>query len=98
MPVRDHIDVYLEGWRLGDPNRSLQACTPDFYYDDPNTERISREGFVDFVEDFKTYGASLNHGGSARTVSRIHRHRHRRRQLNRDHLVLVACQRYPVPG
>lgn len=62
MTVQDNIDVYLEGWRLGDPNRSLQGCAADFYYDDPNTGRIQRHDFVEFVENFKAYGASLNNG------------------------------------
>ena len=62
MSVADLIDIYLEGWRLGDPNRSLEACSPGFYYDDPNTGRIQRPDFCAFVEDFKTYGASLNNG------------------------------------
>ena len=60
MNVHDVIDTYLEGWRLGDPHRSLRACAPEFFYDDPNSGRISRENFVDFVNDFKAYGASLN--------------------------------------
>ncbi len=62
MSVRELIDVYLEGWRLGDPDRSLGACAPSFHYDDPNTGRIRREDFWGFVEDFKAYGASLNQG------------------------------------
>tara|TARA_Y100000588_G_scaffold225973_1_gene239877 strand:- start:541 stop:906 length:366 start_codon:yes stop_codon:yes gene_type:complete len=62
MTVQDYIDLYLEGWRLGDPQRSLQACAADFYYDDPNTGRIQRHDFVEFVESFKSYGASLNNG------------------------------------
>ena len=61
MKVRSLIDIYLEGWRTGDPDRSLEACAPGFYYDDPNTGRIKREDFHAFVEDFKSYGASLNH-------------------------------------
>ena len=62
MTVRDQISIYLEGWRLGKPLRSLEVCTPGFFYDDPNTGRISRENFQAFVETFKAYGASLNAG------------------------------------
>lgn len=62
MSVRELIDIYLEGWRLGDPNRSLEACSGGFFYDDPNTGRIQRQSFCAFVEDFKRYGASLNDG------------------------------------
>ena len=60
--TRELIDRYLEGWRLGEPARSLKVCTADFYYDDPNTGRILHGGFCDFVEGFKAYGASLNNG------------------------------------
>ena len=60
--VRGLVNVYLEGWRLGDPVRSLEACGANFYYDDPNTGRIARPNFQAFVEDFKAYGASLNGG------------------------------------
>ncbi|MBS37552.1 MAG: hypothetical protein CMO26_16705 [Thiotrichales bacterium] len=62
MTVRELIEIYLDGWRLGTAARSLQACAPGFYYDDPNTGRIARSEFPDFVEDFKAYGASLNGG------------------------------------
>jgi len=62
MTTREIIDCYLEGWRLGEPERSLEGCAPGFYYDDPNTGRIVRSDFCNFVEDFKAYGASLNDG------------------------------------
>ena len=60
--TRQHLDIYLEGWRLGDPHRSLSVLTPEFYYDDPNTERIFVDGFVSFMEAFKTDAAALNNG------------------------------------
>ncbi len=56
------IETYLEGWRLGDGALSLGATAPDFHYDDPNTGRIDRAGFVEFVEDFKTAVRALNAG------------------------------------
>lgn len=51
---RTLIDSYLEGWRLGDANMSLDATTPEFFYDDPNTGRIARKDFLQFFEDFRT--------------------------------------------
>jgi len=62
MPARDHLECYLEGWRLGDGAHSWHALRPDFYYDDPNTGRITGKGFVQFVEDFKATAAALNGG------------------------------------
>lgn len=53
MSVRQHIETYLEGWRLGDAEKSLGATADDFFYDDPNSRRIPRDGFVRFVADFK---------------------------------------------
>jgi len=52
--ARNHIDAYLEGWRLGDGNMSLNATTPEFFYDDPNTGRIPRTDFLQFFEDFRS--------------------------------------------
>ena len=56
------LEKYLEGWRLGDGKMSLQATTPEFFYEDPNTGRIDREHFVTFVEDFKSYVRELING------------------------------------
>ena len=62
MTARQHLETYLEGWRTGDAQKSLSAVVPDFHYDDPNTGRIYRSGFVDFIEDFKAAAADLNGG------------------------------------
>lgn len=62
MRAREHLERYLEGWRTGDGARSLEVLVPDFFYDDPNTGRIPRDGFVQFVEDFKADAAALNDG------------------------------------
>ena len=59
---RELFDTYLEGWRLGDGNLSLSATAQGFYYDDPNTGRIHRDGFVDFMNAFKADAAELNNG------------------------------------
>ncbi len=62
--INDFIDTYLKGWKLGDGELSLSATAEDFYYDDPNTGRIARHHFVEFVNDFKKaaveMGAELN--------------------------------------
>ncbi len=59
--ISDIIDTYLTGWKLGDGALSLSATAEDFYYDDPNTGRIAREDFVEFVNDFKK--AAVEMGG-----------------------------------
>jgi hypothetical protein len=64
VKVRQHIDTYLKGWELGDGALSLSVTADSFCYDDPNTGRIPRHEFVQFVEDFKTaavaMGAAVN--------------------------------------
>ena len=61
MSVRQHIETYLKGWELGDGALSLSVTADSFCYDDPNTGRIPRDEFVQFVEDFKT--AAVEMGG-----------------------------------
>lgn len=61
MSVRQHIETYLKGWELGDGALSLSVTAQSFCYDDPNTGRIERDEFVQFVEDFKR--AAVEMGG-----------------------------------
>jgi hypothetical protein len=60
--ARQKFDTYLEGWRTGDGRLSLGVVTQDFHYDDPNTGRIFKEGFVVFMDAFKADAAALNGG------------------------------------
>ena len=62
MSVKQHIDTYLKGWELGDGALSLSVTADSFCYDDPNTGRIPRNAFVQFVEDFKI--AAVDMGGA----------------------------------
>ena len=62
MSVRHLIDTYLKGWELGDGALSLSVTADSFCYDDPNTGRISRHEFIQFVEDFKS--AAVDMGGA----------------------------------
>ena len=61
MKVRQIIETYLKGWELGDGALSLSVTAESFCYDDPNTGRIPRHEFAQFVEDFKT--AAIEMGG-----------------------------------
>ena len=61
MNPREAIDSYLRGWELGDGELSLGVTADGFHYDDPNTGRIERADFVQFVEDFKA--AAIDMGG-----------------------------------
>ncbi|NKB63665.1 MAG: hypothetical protein GKR95_16635 [Gammaproteobacteria bacterium] len=62
MSVKDYIATYLEGWRLGNPGYSLAATAPGFYYSDPNTGKILRDDFEDFMSAFKDDAAQLCSG------------------------------------
>ena len=66
MRVKSIIDTYLKGWELGDGALSLSVTAHSFYYDDPNTGRIPRHQFVDFVEDFKRAAVAM---GAAENAS-----------------------------
>lgn len=62
MNVKQIIATYLKGWELGDGAQSLAVTADGFCYDDPNTGRIPRDEFVEFVEDFKR--AAIAMGGA----------------------------------
>jgi hypothetical protein len=62
VSLRQTIDTYLKGWELGDGALSLSVTADSFCYDDPNTGRIPRDEFVQFVEAFKT--AAVEMGGA----------------------------------
>ena len=59
MNTNELIDTYLEGWRLGDPNLSLSVTAQGFYYIDPNTGKIPRDEFVEFMNAFKADASKL---------------------------------------
>ena len=59
MSVRQHIETYLKGWELGDGALSLSVTADRFCYDDPNTGRIERDEFVQFVDDFKAAAVAM---------------------------------------
>jgi hypothetical protein len=62
VSARRYIDTYLKGWELGDGALSLSVTADCFYYDDPNTGRIPRAEFVEFVEGIKR--AAVEMGGA----------------------------------
>lgn len=66
MSVRRHIDTYLRGWELGDGEISLGATAAEFCYDDPNSGRIARGEFVQFVANFRRAAEDL--GGEVGAV------------------------------
>ena len=61
MTIPQIIETYLKGWELGDGELSLAVTADSFHYDDPDTGRIERSAFVQFVNDFKQ--AAVEMGG-----------------------------------
>ena len=70
MSVKHYIDTYLKGWELGDGALSLSVTADSFCYDDPNSGRIARADFVEFVEDFKR--AAIDMGGAEKANPFLH--------------------------
>ena len=66
MTVGQIIDTYLKGWELGDGELSLSVTADSFYYDDPNTGRITRDEFVAFVKDFRRAAEDMGGKKNAR--------------------------------
>ena len=62
MNTNELITTYLEGWRLGEPELSLSVTAQDFYYIDPNTGKIPRDDFVEFMNAFKADASKLCNG------------------------------------
>jgi hypothetical protein len=70
VSVRQYIDTYLKGWEQGDGALSLSVTAHSFCYDDPNTGRIARHEFVQFVEDFKAAAVAM--GGAKNANPFLH--------------------------
>jgi len=62
MTGYERLKVYLDGWRTGNAEQSLNATAPGFFYEDPNTGKIERDEFLSFIEDFKSAVAEIRGG------------------------------------
>jgi hypothetical protein len=70
VSVQKIIDTYLKGWELGDGALSLSVTADSFCYDDPNSGRIARHEFIEFVEDFKRAAVAMGGAQNARPFLR----------------------------
>lgn len=59
MTTQRLVDIYLDGWRTGDAEKSYSTTAPGFTYDDPDTGLVQRDDFTDFFNDFKQAAADL---------------------------------------
>ena len=62
MSTGDSLGIYAKGWSSGDGNLILKAITDDYILDDPNVGSISKENFVDYLNNMKNTVKSLCDG------------------------------------
>ncbi len=62
MSASDHLGLYAQGWATGDADLVLQAITNDYVLDDPNTGKISKDKFQDYLSEMKETVKSLRDG------------------------------------
>jgi hypothetical protein len=63
--MSEHLDMWFEGWRTGNPELLLGAITEDFVYDDPEDGRLTRVEFELYLRDLFAGSAAPGVGGAA---------------------------------
>ena len=53
MSASDHLGRYAEGWSKGDAELIMQAMTDEYILDDPNAGKISKDMFVNYLNEMK---------------------------------------------
>lgn len=53
MTAADYLGMYAEGWTKGDAGTIVQAVSDDFTFDDPNTGKITKNEFAEYLAGFK---------------------------------------------
>ena len=64
MSASDHLGVYAEGWTNGDSNTILRALSDDYVLDDPNTGKITKGDFANYMAELEKSISSLRGGKS----------------------------------
>ena len=62
MSAADHLGTYAEGWSTGDASTILKALADDFVFDDPNTGKITKSEFPEYLAGMKDIVRSLRDG------------------------------------
>ena len=62
MSASDHLGNYAKGWINGDVNLILQSLATDYILDDPNSGKISKEMFSEYLENMKETVKAINGG------------------------------------
>lgn len=53
MNAADYLSRYVEGWTSGDAGLILQAVTDDYEFDDPNTGKVPKAKFNEYLSNLK---------------------------------------------
>ena len=62
MSATDHLGTYAEGWTKGDADMILSAASESFVFDDPNSGRITKNKFAEYLSTMKATARSLLDG------------------------------------
>jgi len=71
VAATDQLTVYAEGWANADPDRILEAASPDYFFDDPNAGRIERADFASYFEATKEAVEAMRTSPSSTTWMEI---------------------------
>ena len=62
MNAADHLGVYADGWNKGDSDTILKAVSDEFTFDDPNSGKITKSEFAEYLSGMKETVRSLRGG------------------------------------
>jgi hypothetical protein len=63
MSAADHLGKYAEGWTKGDADMILSALSDDYTLDGPNTGKVAKRAFSEYLSKMKETVRTLR-GGS----------------------------------
>ena len=62
MNAADHLGTYADGWNKGDLDTILKAVSVEFTFDDPNSGKITKSEFAEYLSGMKETVRSLRGG------------------------------------
>lgn len=62
MNAADHLGTYADGWTKGDGDTILKAVSDEYTFDDPNSGKITKSEFAEYLTGMKETVRSLRGG------------------------------------
>jgi hypothetical protein len=62
MGASDYLGTYAEGWTKGDSETILSAASESFVFDDPNSGKITKGNFTDYLAGLREAVVSMRGG------------------------------------